>query len=628
MVVLRRSSRQQKVGTPAVVGDSRAPVVNAATGSKGAPRGVATKKKKTTAKPKANNSTACAPSTPSFPVDRISSLPPEIFTMVLGNIDAHDQRTMNALGRTNKAFYALMMPRLYGRVVLHAQYHAHIAKLIRTLEPLLTIAQKKQLMKEGKYKGQQENGYPAVLDEDAKPICAEHVRQLVMGWVDPGRKHLPMVHRYLEEALKTLENLEVINTWVMNASVAQSLASLRHLQALSIRSQDMDLDDATSEALRRVRNLRHLALVTSDYSDVTQCLVRNSASTLRSLFLNTGSYDSLFFPRKHDPAGLAGSNGTADSDYRFPKLRSLRMVDLYLDQENMAGMLESVDFVKLDELPLGAAFATASQSTSPPKLRSLSLNLSEGVEGRIRFLASFGTLTKLVVTDYGHYKESTTSTTNPGLSSALLAAILSHRNLRTLEFTHPNLHNGRRIPHLSAQTVRALVEGLPELRELEFAPVEEEIDEIGQVLAAGAKNLESVTSPVYYRDETRQDDAGYYPNPGFRIVASIVRAFLDHAEPTSTLEQADQADQKEFVWEDHHRLRRAGASHRTWDIASKLPKQRKGVSKWTEPAKVTGNVHQDRGVWAWNTSLPAAIRLDMGFEPTPGWLDEVARDLA
>ncbi|KAK8129124.1 hypothetical protein PG984_010232 [Apiospora sp. TS-2023a] len=604
MTGLRRSSRQQKAATSVVGGDSSAPVVNAATGSKGAPRSAATQQK-TAAKPKANNSTACAPSTPSPPVDRISSLPPEIFTMVLGNIDAHDHRTMNALGRTNKAFYALMMPRLYGRVVLHAQYHAHIAKLIRTLEPLLTIAQKKQLMREGKYKGQQENGYPAVFDEDAKPICAKHVRQLVMGLVEPGRKHLPMVHRYLEEALKTLDNLEVINTWVINASMAQSIASLKHLQALSIRSQDVGLDDATSEALRGIKNLRHLALVTSDYSDVTQCLVRNSASTLRSLFLNYGSYDSRFFPRKHNPAGLASSNGVADSDYRFPKLTSLRMVDLYLDKENMAGMLDSVDFVKLDELPvcialfeaLSAAFATASQFTSPPNLRSLGLNLSEGVEGRIRFLASFGTLTKLV---------NPPTSTNPGLSSTLLDAILSHRNLRTLEFTHPNLRNGKRVPHLSAQTVRALVEGLPELRELE--------------------NLESITSPIYYPDDNIHDDAGYYPTPGFRIMASIVRAFLDHAEPTS--EQAEQADQKEFVWEDQYRLRRVGASYRTWDIASKFPKQRKGANKWMEPAIVTGNVHQDRGVWAKNTSVPPALRLDMGFEPTPGWLDEVARDLA
>lgn len=217
MTGIRRSSRQQKAANPGVGGDSNsnAPTANAPTTAAPAiKRGVATKKK-TANKPRANNK-ACVASACSY-VDRISSLPPELLTMVLGNMDARDQRTINALGRTNKAFYAIMMPRLYGRVVLHAQYHIHIAKLIRTLEPLLTVAQKKQLMKEGKYKGQQEGGYPAVLNEDAKLICAEHVRQLVVGQVNPGRKHKFIVDRYLEEAFKTFENLEIINTWVMNA---------------------------------------------------------------------------------------------------------------------------------------------------------------------------------------------------------------------------------------------------------------------------------------------------------------------------------------------------------------------------------------------------------------------------
>ncbi|KAK8052603.1 hypothetical protein PG993_003988 [Apiospora rasikravindrae] len=68
----------------------------------------------------------------------ISSLPPETLTMVLGNIE--DRRITSAPGWANKAFYAIMMPRL----------------LIRTLEPLLMITQKSQLMKERKYKGQQQ----------------------------------------------------------------------------------------------------------------------------------------------------------------------------------------------------------------------------------------------------------------------------------------------------------------------------------------------------------------------------------------------------------------------------------------------------------------------------------------
>jgi len=70
-----------------------------------------------------------------------------------------------------------MMPRLYGRITVSAMFHAHIPKLIRTIEPLLTVKQKKQLKKEGRYKGQQER-YESGIDENLTPICANYVRQV------------------------------------------------------------------------------------------------------------------------------------------------------------------------------------------------------------------------------------------------------------------------------------------------------------------------------------------------------------------------------------------------------------------------------------------------------------------
>jgi hypothetical protein len=106
------------------------------------------------------------------------------------------------------------MPRLYGRIAVAAMFHAHIPKLIRTLEPHLTIAQKKKLKKEGRYKGQQER-YPSGLDEEAKPICASYVRQMVVGVSDPGRKHNYIVDRYVEEVFKNMNNLEIVETWIL-----------------------------------------------------------------------------------------------------------------------------------------------------------------------------------------------------------------------------------------------------------------------------------------------------------------------------------------------------------------------------------------------------------------------------
>jgi len=121
---------------------------------------------------------------------------------------------MSKLSRSCKKFYSLMMPRLYGRIAVAAMFHAHIPKLIRTLEPLLTIKQKKQLKKEGKYKGQQER-YSSGLNEDAKPICATYVRKIVVGVSDPGKKHKYIVERYLEEVFKNLDKLEIVETHVL-----------------------------------------------------------------------------------------------------------------------------------------------------------------------------------------------------------------------------------------------------------------------------------------------------------------------------------------------------------------------------------------------------------------------------
>jgi hypothetical protein len=108
---------------------------------------------------------------------------------------------MGKLGRTCKRFYSLTIPLLHKRVTVSAMYHAHIAKLIRNLEPHLSIKQKGQLKKEGKYKGQQER-YSRQLDANATPDYASHVGQFVAGRADPGRRHKYIVLRYVEEALK------------------------------------------------------------------------------------------------------------------------------------------------------------------------------------------------------------------------------------------------------------------------------------------------------------------------------------------------------------------------------------------------------------------------------------------
>jgi len=117
--------------------------------------------------------------------------------------------SLGNLGKTCKAFHSLVMPRLYKRVEGSVIYHAHIAKLIRRIEPALTIEQRKQLRKEGQYKGQQET-FPNNVDGKRKPEIAKFIQQAAFEIGDPGKKHKFIVYRYIEELLESASNLQVL----------------------------------------------------------------------------------------------------------------------------------------------------------------------------------------------------------------------------------------------------------------------------------------------------------------------------------------------------------------------------------------------------------------------------------
>ena len=108
---------------------------------------------------------------------------------------------------------------LYERISVAAMFHAHIAKAIRTLEPHLSIQQRKQLKKEGTYRGQKDL-YPADLKPNEIPACADYVQQLVVGVVQAGKKHDYIVHRYIEEAMKNMKNVQVLEALCLTESVA------------------------------------------------------------------------------------------------------------------------------------------------------------------------------------------------------------------------------------------------------------------------------------------------------------------------------------------------------------------------------------------------------------------------
>ena len=190
-------------------------------------------------------------------------------------IQIKDKATLNRLGKTCKTYYSLTAPVLYERISVAAMFHAHIAKAIRTLEPHLSIKQRKQLKKEGTYRGQKDV-YPTDLKPDETPVCAEYVQQLVVGVVQPGKKHDYIVLRYIEEALKNMKNIQIFEALCLTElvvtqagfahvfqptliitprSMAESLAGYKKLQALSLNIQRRDY-----HPLRKIKNLQHLVL--------------------------------------------------------------------------------------------------------------------------------------------------------------------------------------------------------------------------------------------------------------------------------------------------------------------------------------------------------------------------------
>ncbi|TVY20935.1 hypothetical protein LARI1_G001395 [Lachnellula arida] len=566
-------------------------------------------------------------------------VPPEVLSMILDNLK--DPSTISKLGRTNKNFYTLMMPRLYHRIAVAAMFHAHIPKLIRTLEPHLSIAQKNQLKKEGKYRGQQER-YPTGLDEKAKPLCAGYVRQLVVGVADPGKKHKYIVERYVEEAFKNMVNLEIVETRVVTKSISQSIASFANLKALSLFINDSEPENI--EPLARVKNLRHLYLQDNGYysskSDAIQSMLRNSRTTLQSLAIENAPYACQFlrdWEKNLKASNEENGEGINEQGHDFSALKSLTLSNMPIDENFIREFQKAIDFTKLRELNLTSfndsllyshltSVATSYQGTkdTPLSLQSLSLHMSKDsmnnqgesatFEAKCRFISSFDTLTTLKLQNYGQYPSNTIA--NPGLTDPLLQAILKHKNLRTLKISYTGRMSGFETPYLGAETVGAIVDGLPLLRDFEFAPDEAHMDSISQALLRGS-NLQSITCFPHAT-------WGIHPpptDPGANIISSILLACLSNPKLKPNLTSPPTGN---FIWEDHYKLKRVSVQYKTWDVASAFGKRAKGELR-PEKIQAEGADGAHREVWYRGVTGPQ--RMHVGFDPEFEWVDKVDREM-
>ncbi|KAM0558093.1 hypothetical protein ACHAPJ_005260 [Fusarium lateritium] len=569
--------------------------------------------------------------------DALSILPSEILNLVL---NFSDTKSLGRLSKTSKSYYALVTPQLYRRINVAVSFHAHIAKLIRTLDPHLTIEQRKQLKKEGQYKGQQEK-FSSKLDPRKKPEIADHVRQILLGIGDPGKKHRFIVHRYAEEALKNMKNLEIVETMVATESIAKSLAGLKNLKALNLSCSDLESD--AMKPLTKIKDLKHLILEVrgyfSDYSSINllQGLVFNSRSTLRSLAIHSNSYFSRFLQDWERNAKERGI--TLNSKHDLTSLKSFSLTGASIESEQKESLGKAIDFVELEELKLGymsddlrllsnhlsEVFSAAhNDPTRDIKLRNLSLDVSSHsyslsnqekeaiLDSRLRFVSSFDTLTSLVLKDYNEYPDSVQ--VNPDLQNSHLQAILKHENLTKLEISYRGRASGYKIPVFSPNTVKTLIDNLPKLEEVMFAPEAEKIEEIGKILAR-APSLTSISLYPCGTYDYGVDREAIYKS----VLKSIVDGVFCHNIDRDT---------GKFKWEDHSKIRRVEVDYRLYELGSKFGKAKKGMQKAQKfTTELSAPSKQKREVFYRDITSFVNGPIESGFDPRCEWINKVEKDL-
>ncbi|CAG9978297.1 unnamed protein product [Clonostachys byssicola] len=553
-----------------------------------------------------------------------SALPHEIIDLILDQVT--DPSTMRNMARTCKKFYSVMMPRLHQRVAVNAGFHADIQKLIQSIEPYLSRSQMRALRKEkGEYNCRQKKFSPYVAEHQV-PQCASFVRQLIVGDRDPDRKHEHIIHAYLNEALENMRNLQIVESMPMTKSIAQNLATMEHLQALSIDLTHLSrLDHGARPFLRKIKNLKHLSVKDNSSSldifgepDLIPQIIVNSRATLRSLIFIKGCSGGM-------PAPTTPATG-----HEFPNLKSLSLGRTEFDTDFSKWLQRSIDFMRLRELyheSLGddqasffdhLATLAASKASSEIALRTFFVDLSIKytrmpqlnqlrIDAQIRFLSSFDTLTSLEL--YAYNKPSTEIPS--GNSETLLDAILKHKSLKTLKISYVDIDcSFGNILYISAANLTIILDGLPLLEEIQFAPETEELAEIGRALTRGA-NLKSITYFPAGSLELLKVESYYV-----EVLKSILWAFVSHS--------ADASNSKaESVWEDHTKLREISINLKAWQVSSPLAgRAPEGAGKPT-----IFFTKERREVMCYDVSYTKATDLNRLFDPTYRWVERVARDM-
>ncbi|KAF5717116.1 hypothetical protein FMUND_5934 [Fusarium mundagurra] len=582
------------------------------------------------------------------PDDVLSVLPAEILQQILESVN--DPKSMVKMACTSKRYYAVVMAIIHKRISVSTYFWAHIPHVIRRIEPHLSIAQKKQLKREGRYRGQQDK-FSTLLDPNAVPSCASNVRQMIIGKIDPGKKHKPFLLRYFEEVLKNLHNLEVFDAKDLTQLMAEGLSKMNNLKSIRLDPYQHSIESEALVPLARLSNLEHICIEDRGWGSIVvanegslQSMLLNSLSTLQSLEIRTSKYYSDFLGDWEDKI-KARNPDALKQEYDFTALKSLTLHGISFSgqfcENVMPNFTRAFDFLKLRELNLMGlekgqlTFFKYLQDlfTKADKrdihLRKLCLEMKGPdrqsnydetevhLEGMYRFILSFDSLTSLEIHDYNMYNTNVQS--NPGLSRRLLQSIVKHTNLETLRFHYHHMGNEPwDIPFASAENVNILTKNLPSLQVFEIAPQEDNLvscyicppmkvktdieeDAMARALSR-AKNLTNLLCPnfkSYYDDRE---------NAHLNLAKKLLGGFLENAGSC-----------EKFVWEEHFKLGRLTMGWTDLRIGSGL-KPKKNFEK---PVKIerTGRVVmvQDLQPKKWGDSKQVYYTADSK------WVDHVTR---
>ncbi|PNP84123.1 hypothetical protein FNYG_02811 [Fusarium nygamai] len=565
------------------------------------------------------------------PDDVLSVLPAEILQQILESVN--DPKSMIKMACTSKRYYAIVMAIIHKRISVSTSFWTHIPHVIRRIEPHLSIAQKKQLKREGQYKGQQ-NKFSTLLDLNAVPPCASNVRQMIIGGIDPGKRHKPFVLRYFEEVLKNLHNLEVFDAEDLTEPMAENLSKLKNLKSIRLHPYQRTIKPEAMAPLGKLRNLEHICIEDLSWDRIIvtderpfQSMLLNSLSTLQSLEVRTSKYYSDFLGDWEDKL-KARNPDVLEQEHDFTALKSLTLRGISFEgnhRENvMRNFTRAFDFLKLRELTLMSLevgqlkffkyledlFTKGGKGSI--HLRKLSLQMTEPgfksnyaetevyLEGMYRFISSFDSLTSLEIHDYNLYNSAVQP--NPGLSRRLLQSVVKHTGLETLRFHYRTMGSDAwRIPYASAESVNILTKNLPSLRVFEVAPQEDNLDAMARALSR-AKDLTNLLCPnfkSYYEDRE---------NAHLNLAKKLLGGFLENASSC-----------EKFVWEEHYKLGRITMGWTDLRIGSGL-KPKKNFEK---PVKIE---RADRMVMAqdlrpkkWGESKQVYYTADSR------WVDHVTR---